>query len=318
MIDILLVIIGILLLIVMVFVPGLFINHRVKLREEEKMFKPLGKIVNVNDSELHVYAKGEKKNTIVFLSGHGTSFPTLDFKPLWSRLVDDFRIVVVERPGYGWSQPSKKPKDLDFVLEETRKALKHSNEEAPYILFPHSMSGLEAIYWAQKYPNEVKAIVGLDACTPKSIDVIESSNKMQVAFMYLISRIGFTRLLPKDDIKIHLPIINSMDLTDQDKKQYLAVFYRRSFTRDMLKEIGCLKDNAKIVEKRELPIHTPMLFFISDEQEKVAKGWKQAIIDFLSEIENSDYKLLHTSHYVHYEKSDVIAKESKTFLKNIV
>jgi hypothetical protein len=34
------------------------------------------------------------------------------------------------------------------------------------------MSGLEAIYWAQKYPDEVIAIIGLDPTTPGSIEVL--------------------------------------------------------------------------------------------------------------------------------------------------
>jgi len=36
------------------------------------------------------------------------------------------------------------------MLEETRRALELSGEKGPYVLLPHSMSGLEAIYWAQK------------------------------------------------------------------------------------------------------------------------------------------------------------------------
>ena len=43
----------------------------------------------------------------------------------------------------------------------------------PYALIPYSMSGLEAIYWTQKNPNEVKAITGLYLGIP---DVTEKSD----------------------------------------------------------------------------------------------------------------------------------------------
>ena len=33
---------------------------------------------------------------------------------------------------------------------------------------PHSLSGLEAIRWKQKYPDEVRVIIGLDMVTPKT------------------------------------------------------------------------------------------------------------------------------------------------------
>lgn len=58
------------------------------------------------------------------MSGGGTCFPVLDFKSLYSLLSDEYKIVVVEKAGL----------------------------QAPYILFPHSMSGIEALYWAQQYP----------------------------------------------------------------------------------------------------------------------------------------------------------------------
>ena len=47
------------------------------------------------------------------------------------------------------------------MLNEVRQGLSLAGESGPYILFPHSMSGLEAVYWAQQYPDEVTAIIGL-------------------------------------------------------------------------------------------------------------------------------------------------------------
>ena len=56
------------------------------------------------------------------------------------------------------------------MLEETRRALILAGERGPYVLLPHSMSGLEAIYWAQKYPQEIKAIIGLDMAFPEAYE----------------------------------------------------------------------------------------------------------------------------------------------------
>jgi len=85
---------------------------------------------------------------------------------------DRYRIAVVEKSGYGWSERCNSPRDIGTMLEETRKALDLSGENGPYVLFPHSMSGLEAIYWAQKYPDEVIAIIEMDPTTPGSIEVL--------------------------------------------------------------------------------------------------------------------------------------------------
>ncbi|MFO7956668.1 MAG: alpha/beta hydrolase, partial [Candidatus Brocadiia bacterium] len=154
-------IIGIILLVlfstVVLLMIASAINHKNKLKKESIKYPPPGKLVRVNNHRLHVYGVGQGNTTLIFLAGHGTCNPIIDFKPLWIKLKDEYRIVIVEKAGYGWSEISNNPRDIDTVLEETRKALQLSGEKGPYVLVPHSMSGLEAIYWAQRYHNEVKA-----------------------------------------------------------------------------------------------------------------------------------------------------------------
>ncbi len=73
---------------------------------------------------------------------------------------DEYKIAVVEKFGYGFSDVVDKSRDIDSVLEDTRATLNAAGLHAPYVLCPHSMSGLEALYRAQKYPEEVTAIIG--------------------------------------------------------------------------------------------------------------------------------------------------------------
>ncbi|CAI6223519.1 hypothetical protein NRS6120_01350 [Bacillus subtilis] len=42
-----------------------------------------------------------------------------------------------------------------------------SGNKPPYILMPHLISGIEAMYWAQKYPKEIKAIIAMDIGLPQ-------------------------------------------------------------------------------------------------------------------------------------------------------
>ncbi len=103
--------------------------------------------MEVNGHQMHVYGEGDGNETLVFLSGSGTAAPALDFKALYSRLSDQYHIVVVERADYGFSEAADVPRDIDTVLEGTRSVLALSGENGPYILFPHSLSGIEALYW---------------------------------------------------------------------------------------------------------------------------------------------------------------------------
>src|SRR5690554_6081091 len=95
---------------------GSFVNHRLRLSGEEAAYPPPGQLAPVNDHRLHVYGEGEGPVTLVFLAGSGTSAPTLDFKGLYSRLSDEYRIAVVERAGYGWSEDGETSRDIDTVL----------------------------------------------------------------------------------------------------------------------------------------------------------------------------------------------------------
>ena len=119
---------------------------------------------------MHIYYQNVNtlQPTIILLSGSGTECPTYDFKPLWHRLIKHYSVAVVERPGYGWSEETDQPRDVDTLLEETREALKQAGITGPFIPAAHSMSGLEAIYWAQKYPDEISAIIGLDMAVPQA------------------------------------------------------------------------------------------------------------------------------------------------------
>jgi pimeloyl-ACP methyl ester carboxylesterase len=305
------------LVIVIVLIIALAIVHTRRLRQEVEIYTPVGSMVNVNGSQMHVFSAGDAEQTaLVFLSGHGTSSPTMDFKPLWNKLQGEYRVSVVERPGYGWSTHSGKPRDIETMLEETREALRLAGETPPYVLLPHSMAGLEALYWASKHPQEVRAIIGLDPCTPDSIDLLPPFRTVQLNFMYLISRLGLPRYIPDADIDTYLPLMQYEGFLEHDRASYRSLLYRSSFTRDMLNELRYLTQNAATVAEQAIPHDTPMLFFLSKEQEHVASGWERVMTSYLLQIENSELVPLETSHYLHHDKADQIVERIRLFIDN--
>lgn len=314
-------IIGVIVLIILVFaLLGVGVSaayHRYQLSREGQAYPPWGEMVEVDGQQLHVYTEGQGDHTLVFLAGHGTSNPTIDFKPLWMHLTDQYQIAVVERNGYGWSEATNSPRDLNTMLQETRQALKAAGVTGPYILLPHSMSGLEAIHWAQEYPDEVGAIIGLDPTTPKVIKALPEPSKIELYTTYLISRIGLSRFMPREDLEKNFPILATEALTEKEKQEYAAVFYRSFLTGPMLREIDFLEENAGIVDQREAPKNTPMLFFISKDQDNEIKGWKDLQTDYLSEIESSEYVELKTGHYLHHEKGEVMAEKIKGYIASL-
>lgn len=291
-----------------------FVHHEVRLQKEKKANPAPGTLVSVDGSTMHVFAQGEGNRTLVFLSGHGTTSPVLDFKPLWSHLTDTCKIVVVERPGYGWSGPARAPRHLDRMLQETRGALERAGHTPPYVLIPHSMAGLEALRWAKAYPAEVQGIVGLDPCVPDSVHTLPVMSGQQLDLMHRISRIGLTRFMPPAELHKSLPLLDSDRLSETDKRQYVALFHRQVVSTEMVDEYRHLKDNALEVAQMGVPTDIPMHVFLSTGQEVTAPGWIQACIGYLSSSSLASHQVLDATHYIHHALPDTVVSGIRRFL----
>lgn len=312
------IIIGVIILLIILLMIISFVNHKIKLKKEDKLFKTTGKIVEVNNHNINVYISGNSNSdtTLVFMSGAGTCSPTLDFKTLYSLFENDYQIAVVEKAGYGFSDISDVDRDIDTILFETRESLNKAGiKNSKYILFPHSMSGIEALYWANKYPDEIKGIVGLDPAVPKSYENMKISNAT-LSLAKIGADIGITRFMPS--IIDNSSAIKDGNLTDEEKELYKVIFYRRTATSSMLNEAKSIKENAKKLESID-NTDVPMLFFASNGEGTGYKqeDWRKFIIDYINSKQNGEYKILDCSHYVHNIEYQKIYDESIKFIEKI-
>ncbi len=288
-----------------------YINHRIQLNKEEKLRNPLGELVEVDGHKMSVYAEGNGDKTIVFMSGGGTCSPILDFKSLYARLSDDYRIVVVEKFGYGFSDVVDKERSIDSILQDTRIALTEAGVQGPYVLCPHSMSGIEAVYWAQQYPEEVEAIIGLDMAVPEAYEDYKINMPM-LKLSQFAARVGITRVLPGIS---ESDAIKHGTLTDAEKEIYRAVFYEKTATTTMLNEVEWVKENAKIVQNNGVP-QVPMLLFVSNGS---GTGWNEEEWcgyqeSYIENVVSGKFIKLDCPHYVHDYEYERISEEIKVFL----
>lgn len=304
---------GIALAAIILLLLACFVNHRIRLGMEEKLLVPPGTMVEVAGKQMHVYTEGSGGETLVFLSGGGTCAPVLDFKSLYSLLSGDYRVVVVEKFGYGYSEDSGgRSRDIDTMLEDTRSALLAAGIEGPYVLCPHSMSGLEALRWAQKYPDEVSAIVGLDMAVPGAYEDM-SIDLFTLRLGQLAVNAGIGRLIPG---LAEGDAVRYGTLSEAEKSAYQALFHHRTASPDMLAEAAIVKSNAQTVAKGGAP-QVPMLLFVSDGSggtgfsEDVWRGFQR---DYLSGVENGRSVELDCPHYVHDHKYQTISAEIRSFL----
>ena len=299
--------------IIVILICICFGYHRYRLRKEEKLREPLGQLIDINENNISIYVEGSGSKTLVFLSGGGTCSPILDFKSLYSLLSDEYRIIVVEKFGYGYSDIVDEDRNIQTILSETRLALNKAGIEGPYVLCPHSMSGIEALYWAQKYPDEIEAIIGLDMAVPEYYE----NMKINLALMKLgqyAADLGITRLIPT---LAESDAIKHGTLTNDEKNRYRAIFYNRTATVTMINEAKSVKDNARIVAQNGVP-QVPMLLFISDGTGGTGfdkETWRRIQEKYISEVESGKYIELDCPHYVHDYEYGRISEEIKSFLR---
>lgn len=288
---------------VLVFVLASFTYHRLALQREKISLNPMGQMVSVNGHEMSIFVKGEGPQTLVFLSGAGTASPILDFKDLYDGLSKQYKIVVVERAGYGYSEDTSKSRDVSEVLSETRQALAKTHVSGPYIILSHSMASVETLLWQEKYPGEVKAIIGLDWALPESY----SHLKMHPQILRMArwgSQLGLLRYLPKS---LYVPNEN---LSSSDRRLYQRIAYRQILSKAMLNESLSVKKNAKKVAS-SIDSQIPTLLMVSNGGGTgfSQKDWRHYATSFAKDQKNIEVTFYDSPHYLyHYPTKEVAAK----------
>lgn len=294
----------------LLFLGATFVFHQFSLRNESKLLTPIGKQVTVNGHRMNVSVKGEGSQTIVFLSGAGIASPILDFKNLSDSLSKKYKVVVVERAGYGFSEDSDRSRDVMEVLSETRQALAQAHVSGPYVIISHSMASLESLAWQEKYPNEVKALIGLDWALPASYEDLKD-NQALLTVAYWSSKIGLLRYFP-ESFYIKNPI-----LTETERQQYKLLAYKQLMSQAMLHESRLAKENAKKVPSSINPKIPALLLVSNGEGTTFSQSeWQRYAERFASDQSNVQVDYMDAPHDLYHYQSDAIVSRIKEFLEN--
>lgn len=300
----------IIFVVLILFLGGTFGFHQLSLQKESKLLMPIGKKVVVNGHQMNVYIKGEGSETIVFLSGAGIASPILDFKNLTDSLSKKYKVVVVERAGYGFSEDSDQSRDVMTVFSETRQALSQAEVSGPYVIVSHSMASLESLAWQEKYPNEVRALIGLDWALPASYkDLKEHPTLMTLA--YWTSKIGLLRYFPESFY------IKNPTLTETERQQYKLLAYKQLMSQAMLHESRLAKENAKKVPSSINPKIPALLLVSNGEGTTFSQSeWQRYAERFASDQSNIQVVYMDAPHDLYHYQSNAIVSRIKEFLEN--
>ncbi|MDP7978096.1 alpha/beta fold hydrolase [Bacillus sp. WLY-B-L8] len=304
--------------VILLVLVSVCIYHNYQLSEESALIKSKGTSVYFNNKKMNVYNEGSGEDTYVFMSGAGIAAPVYELKGLYSKFSKENKIAVIERAGYGYSDTFKDDRDIDTILEQTRKALIQSGNKPPYILMPHSLSGLEAIYWAQKYPNEIKGIIALDIGLPQQYvtQKLGQVDTLKVKGMNIFTKIGLHRLIPS--LAYNPEVIRQSFLTEQEKEVYKAIAYKQFFNDDMEQELLQVYENGRKSIHLPFPKETPILFIDAvAEQYKNSKYTKQKYEnykDFAKQLSKSEVVQISGTHCIYLYEPDEIYNLAMEFM----
>ena len=295
---------------ILLFLLATFIFHRISLEKEEASLTPMGQQVLVNGHQINVYVEGDGPETIVVLSGAGIASPILDFKEVSESLSKQYKVVIVERAGYGYSDDSNHSRDVMEVLSETRQALSQANITGPFIILSHSMASLESLAWQEKYPDEVKALIGLDWALPSSYENLKD-NQALLTLAYWSSKIGLLRYFPESFY------IKNQTLTENERKQYKLLAYKQLMSQAMLHESQTVKENAKKVTSSINPKIPALLLVSNGEGTSFSQSeWQRYAERFASDQSNVQVVYMDAPHDLYHYQSDAIVSRIKEFLEN--
>ena len=295
---------------ILLFLAATFIFHRISLEKEQASLTPMGQQVLIDGHQMNVYVEGSGPETIVVLSGAGIASPILDFKEVSESLSKRYKVVIVERAGYGYSDDSNHSRDVMEVLSETRQALSQANVKGPFIILSHSLASLESLAWQEMFPDEVKALIGLDWALPSSYENLKQ-NQTLLTVAYWSSKIGLLRYFPESFY------IKNPTLTESERKQYKLLAYKQLISLAMLNESNLVKENAKKVPSSINP-KIPALLLVSNGQGTSfgQSEWQHFAEKFASEQSNVKVIYMDVPHDLyHYQNHEVVSR-IEDFLEN--
>lgn len=126
-------------------------------------FPPVGSFVETGGTRLHYQELGRDNAGPVLVLIHGASSNLLDMRlALGERLAQRYRVILFDRPGFGWSDQSVQP---DASSPRLQADLVHEALATlgvgRRIVIGHSWAGALVLAYALAYPQELDGVVAL-------------------------------------------------------------------------------------------------------------------------------------------------------------
>jgi pimeloyl-ACP methyl ester carboxylesterase len=119
-----------------------------------------GQLVDIGGRHINLLCTGDGGPTVILMAGlFSWSLVWYKTQPL---VAQKTRVCAFDRASYGFSDPAPRPQVLSDTVDDLHAALKVAKIPEPYVLVGHSLGGVEARLYAERWPKEVVGMVLVD------------------------------------------------------------------------------------------------------------------------------------------------------------
>ena len=266
---------------------------------------------DLQGGRLHAAIWGDGSSILVLLSDTAILIPSLEYQQLAQCFPPEYTVIVLSRYGYGKSDLTSAPRDVDTVVEEYRAALEALGFPAPVFLAGHGLGFFEALRWAQLYPEETAALVGLDPAVPEAYEHFDVADT--ILQYKRLNRPEWKRRLAFG--MFSRTLLGRYGLSKREQRAYKAAAFQNFFSQVWINEADSLAENRLTVANAGAPAAIPALFLLSNGRETPLprEEWRTCALNYLDQFETSRSRLFELPHDLYRYAPDPIASAIAAF-----
>ena len=288
--------------------------------------------VNVDGKQMATTVMGEGDHTIVILPSFDNYCPTMTFRGLSKWLAEDYRVVVLDYFGTGFSDDTDAPRDSVTISKEVHEALVQLGIEGTYILMPNGISGIYAYKYIELYRDEVEAYIGMFANMPNMFeeemrmnnsrmeDVVRSldkQGKFRRNWSKVLAATGLIRLETPSYVDIF-----SSELSELERDVLDEVIVSNVGNMAFSDELNKQPDNYAAIRGYKLPEDLPTMYMLdkaTDSQRLYHRlSWRDMYDRTITNKDLQYIEYIDGSSYVCYYDPLTVAKRVKYFMEDYI
>jgi len=274
---------------------------------------------------LGIYGNNNKQ-TIVFLSGLNIISPIMTYKPLAEALADEFRFVIVESFGHGFSDVSKNPRTMENIVNELHSAV-HKVGIEKFYLAGHSLGGLYGLYYADQYPKDVLGFIGFDNSAQNGEEALvgydsKIQEKIDCNVLYKNKTWAGDSEIAQKTKQININKLTAVsadyyEYSEKDIEIFTTVFENSYCNDNIVSEYQNTFRDYEVSKGIKFPKSVPSLQILSSETCEEYPDWISIHEERIYESPLNEIVIMEGSHNIMYDKKQEVVDKVKSWIEKI-